>query len=59
MIPAVKQGGFVYYEYVLCYADGVLCISDDPIFTMKGVQAKFKMKGDKIYESDRYRGAEF
>ena len=49
----------MYYDNILFYVDDVFYISDDPIFTMKGVQAKFKMKGDKIYESDRYRGAEF
>ena len=31
MRPEVKQGGFMHYECVLNYVDGVLCISDDPI----------------------------
>ena len=44
----------MYYEYVLCYVDDVICISDDPLCTMKGIQAKFKPKGDKIEEPDMY-----
>ena len=54
MIPSVKKGGFIYYEYVLCYVDDVLCISDDPIRTMKGIHAKLKMKGENIEEPDMY-----
>ena len=38
----------MYYDYVFFYVDDVLCISDEPIFTMKGIQAKFKLKGFKI-----------
>ena len=48
----------MYYEYVLCYVDDVLFISDDPLCTMKGIQAKFKLKGYKIEEHDMYLGAE-
>ena len=48
MIPAVKPGGFMYYECVLLYVDGVICISDDPLRTMKYIHDKFKLKGDKI-----------
>ena len=47
----------MYYEYVLFYVDGVLCISDDPICTIKGIQSKFKLKGDKIEETDMYLGS--
>ena len=38
----------MYYEYALFYVDGVFCIIDDPLCTMKVIQAKFKLKGDKI-----------
>ena len=31
MIPEIKPGGFMYYEYVLCYVVDVLCSSDDPL----------------------------
>ena len=49
---SVKPGGFLYCQYVLFYVDGVLCIIGDPICTMKGIQAKFKLKGYKIQEPD-------
>ena len=39
-----KPGGFIYYEYVLCYVDYVLFICDDPLCNMKGMQANFKLK---------------
>ena len=42
----------MYHEYVLFYVDDVLCISDDPILTMKTIQSKFKLKGYKIEEPD-------
>ena len=32
---SVKADGFQYYEMVLCYVNEVLCISDDPLKTMK------------------------
>ena len=49
----------MYHEYVLCYVDDVLCISDEPIHAMKVIQVKFKLKGEKIEEPDIYLGAEF
>ena len=48
MIASVKPVGFIYYGYVLFYVYGVFFISDDPLLTMKGIQAKFKLKGEKI-----------
>ena len=59
MRPSVKPCVFMYYEYVLCYVDDVICIIDDPLCTMKGIQAKFKLKGYKIEEPDMYLGADF
>ena len=44
----VKTGGVMYYECVLLYVDGVICISDDPLRTMKYIHDKFKLKGEKI-----------
>ena len=32
---AVKVDGFQYYEMFLFYVDDVMCISDDPMKTMK------------------------
>ena len=54
MRPTAKPGGFVYYEYVLCYVDDLLCISYEPLFTMKGIHAKFKLKGDNAEELDMH-----
>ena len=58
MRPAVKSNGFKYWEYVLCYVDDVLCISDQPKITMQGIQRTFKLKDDKIEEPEMYLGAE-
>ena len=49
----------MHYAYVICYVDYVLCISDDPLRTMKGIQAKFKLKGDKTEEPYMYLGKQF
>ena len=46
--PAVKSNSFKYYEYVFCYVDDVICISDNPSSTMFWLQHKFKLKDDKI-----------
>ena len=56
MRAAVKSNGFKYYEYILVYVDDVLCMSDDPTITMKGIQHNFKIKNDKIEEPTMYLG---
>ena len=55
--PGVKSCGFEYYEYVLTYVDDCLAISHNPKATMEGIQAKFKLKNDKIEEPSDYLGA--
>ena len=55
--PAVKPDGFEYYKLVLCYVVDVLCMSDDAMRTMKGIQRSFKLKDDKIEEPKTYLGA--
>ena len=57
MRPVVKPGGYQYWEYVLCYVDDILCISHKPEETMKGIQADFKLKDDKVEEPTYYLGA--
>jgi hypothetical protein len=57
MRPAVKPDGFEYYEYILCYVDDVLCISHDPMKSMRRIQSDFKLKDDKIEPPDMYLGA--
>jgi hypothetical protein len=56
--PAVKPDGFQYYEIVLCYVDDILSISIDPESTLKGLQATFKLKDDKIEKPEMYLGAQ-
>ena len=37
--------------------DNVLCISHNAMRTMKGIQRSFKMKNNKIEETETYLGA--
>ena len=48
MRPAVKSDGEEYYEYIVCYVDDVLGISDDAVALMKEIQKDFRFKKDKI-----------
>ena len=43
---------------MLIYVDDILCISHDPHATMKGIQATFKLKDDKIEKPENYLGAQ-
>ena len=56
--PAVKDNGFEYYGFVLCYVDDILSISHDPRKTMDGINNTFKLKNDKIEEPENYLGAD-
>ena len=56
--PAVKEDGFEYYEYVLCYVDDILAISHKAKDALKAVQAIFKLKDDKIDPPDMYLGGQ-
>ena len=47
MRPAIKDSGFKYWEYILCYVDDVLSISHKPERALKGIASKFKLKDDK------------
>ena len=55
--PSVKEDGFEYYEYVLCYIDDILAISHKAKDVLKVVQAIFKLKDDQIEPPDMYLGA--
>ena len=55
--PAVKEDGYEYYEYVLCYVDDILAISHITKDALKAVQAIYKLKDDKIEPPDMYLGA--
>ena len=52
--PAVKEDGFKYYEYVLCYVDDILAISHKAKDVLKAVQAMFKLKDERIEPPDMY-----
>ena len=58
MRPAVRDNSFKYWEYVLCYVDDILAISDNPHKLLSGVQLKFKLKDDKMEEPEMYLGAD-
>ena len=45
---AVKTDSFYYYEYIICYVDNVICISHNPLKSMKKIQEYFKLKDDRI-----------
>ena len=45
--PAVRTNGSEYYDMALCYIDNVLVIAEEPMKTMDGIRAVFKLKGDK------------
>ena len=58
MRPAIKDNGFKYWEYVLCYVDDLLAISDNPSNVMKSIESKFRLKGDKAEKPETYLGGE-
>ena len=39
--PAKKADGEEYYEYILCYVDDLLAVSEDATKVLQGVQAVF------------------
>ena len=45
--PAVRPNGSEYYEMSLCYVDDVLVIAAEPMKTIDGIRAVFKLKVDK------------
>ena len=57
IIPAVKGGGFKYYEYVILYVDNILCIPHVPLKIFVGIKAVFKLKGGKAETPEMYLGA--
>ena len=46
--PAVKPDGFECYEYIVCYRDSVLYISQNPRKAIERLQDDSKLKEDKI-----------
>ena len=56
--PAKKADGEEYYEYILCYVDDVLAISEHVTEVLQGVHAIFKFKDDKIVCPEVYLEAQ-
>ena len=54
--PATKSNGFKYYEMVLTYVDDVMSMSEVPMKVIEGIQATFKLKGDKAEIPSMYLG---
>jgi hypothetical protein len=57
MRPAVKADGSKYYEYVLCYVDDILVVSERPKRIMEGLEAKYVQKTGSVGEPMTYLGA--
>ena len=57
MRAAIKPDGEHYYEYILCYVDDILCISEKAYDVMIDISHKFKFKKDKIAPPENYLGA--
>jgi hypothetical protein len=57
MRPAVKADGSKYYEYVLCYVDDILVVSERPKRIMEGLEAKYVLKAGSVSEPMMYLGA--
>jgi hypothetical protein len=54
MRPAVKADGFRYYEYILCYIDDILVISQLPKSIMEALEAKYILKAGPVGEPKTY-----
>jgi hypothetical protein len=57
MRPAIQEDGFNYYEYVLCYVDDALVVSQHPQRIMEVLGAKYVLKAGSVGEPKTYFGA--
>ncbi|CAJ1933595.1 unnamed protein product [Cylindrotheca closterium] len=55
MRAAIKPDGEEYYEYILCYVDDILCMSENAKDVMEQISYKFKFKKDKIEQPESYK----
>jgi hypothetical protein len=58
MRPNVKPNGDKYWEYVLCYVDDILCVSNEPQTVMDYLASRYTLKKGSVKEPDVYLGAE-
>ena len=56
MRTAKKLTGEKYYEYILCYDNDLLCISQDPKNRMNDIQSILKFKNYQVETPDFYLG---
>jgi hypothetical protein len=54
MRPAIKADGSKYYEYVFCYVDDILVVSERPKRIMAGLEAKYVLKAGSVDEPKMY-----
>ena len=55
--PAKKANGKEYYEYILCYVDDLLVVSEDATKVLQGIQTVLKFKDEKIVRPEVCLGA--
>lgn len=58
MRPAVKASGEKYWEYVLCYVDALLVVSEKPKLVMDYMESKYTLKPGSVKEPESYLGAD-
>ena len=58
MRAATKKNGFKYWEYILCYVDDILVISENPNDVMTELSKVYTFKKGSIKEPDQYLGAQ-
>ena len=58
MRPAVKKDGTKYYEYVLCYVDDILAISENPQRIMDHLAMRYTLKDGTVKDPEEYLGAQ-
>ena len=57
MRNAIKPNGKIYYKYIVCYVDYLICISHDPNKPMNDIQSTLQFKNNKVETSDLYFGS--
>ena len=57
MGAANNPTGEIYYDYILCYVDDILCISHEARQTMGDIKNNVTFKNNNIEEPDFYSGA--
>ena len=58
ILPAIKPDGAEYYEYIMCYVDDILSVSQDTKSIIQPLQGQFKLKGNKVKPPELYLGVQ-